>query len=119
MKVAEEKPLEHVDDKTLLMADVGRKAIQQVEAAVRELLGGTLPDDQAAEVAHRLATGTWTHDYPITPDAARELGLKVRTDIPESILELMALYPQPQRQQQSVEYLPVPRGFRGRHPHAT
>ncbi len=119
VKVAEEKPLEHVDDKTLLMADVGRKAIQQVEAAVRELLGGTLPDDQAAEVAHRLATGTWTHDYPITPDAARELGLKVRTDIPESILELMALYPQPQRQQQSVEYLPVPRGFRGRHPHAT
>ncbi len=114
VKVASEKPLDHVDDKTLLMADVGKKAIRQVEEAVQELLAGNLPEDKAAEVAHKLATGTWTHDYPITPEAAQALGLNVSTDIPEDVLELMSLYPQPTRQQPAVEYLPVPRGLNGK-----
>ena len=110
VKVAEEKPLAEVDDRTLILADMGRKAIDQVQQAARELLAGTLPGDRAAEVARLLSTGTWTHDYPITPRAAAELGLKVSTDMPESILELMSLYPQPVRHQAGgVEYLPVPR----------
>ncbi len=111
VKIAKEKPMEHVEDKTLLMADVGKKAINQVEEAVRELLTGTLEETRAATVAKQMATGTWTHDYPITPDAARELGLNVSTQIPEDVLELMSLYPQPQRQQSAVEYLPIPKGF--------
>ena len=110
VKVAEEKPLAEVDDRTLILADMGRKAIDQVQQAARELLAGTLPDERAAEVARLLSTGTWTHDYPITPQAAADLGLKVSTDMPESILELMSLYPQPVRHQAGgVEYLPVPR----------
>jgi hypothetical protein len=30
--------------------------------------------------------------------------------VPEEILQLLSLYPQPVRRQASVEYLPVPRG---------
>jgi hypothetical protein len=37
------------------------------------------------------------------------LGLSVRSNIPEDVLKLMSLYPQPTRTQQSVEYLPGPR----------
>ena len=56
-----------------------------------------------------MATGTWTHDYPIVADEATRLGLKVRTDIPPEVLQLMSLFPQPVRRQQTVEYLPFPR----------
>jgi ClpP class serine protease len=78
--------------------------------AAQRLLARRLPADQAEALAQKLATGTWTHDYPISAEEARELGLPVSTEIPDRVLELMALYPQPvHRQQGGVEYLPVPR----------
>lgn len=110
IKVIEEKPLAEIDDHTLILADVGRKAIAQIEAFVKRLLAEKMGESQAAAVAAKLATGTWTHDYPIAADEARALGLPVRTDMPKEILELMTLYPQPVRRQGGgVEYLPVPR----------
>jgi ClpP class serine protease len=110
LKVVEQKPIAEVDDQTLIMADVGRKAIEQLKVAARELLDRRLPAEQATALAEKLATGTWTHDYPISADEAKRLGLAVSTDIPDEVLELMALYPQPaQAQGGGVEYLPVPR----------
>lgn len=109
LQVVEKKPLAEIDDRTLILADMGKKAIQQVNDAASELLSGTLSAEQAASIARLLSTGTWTHDYPINPEQAREFGLNVSTDIPESILELMSLYPQPVRSMPSVEYLPEPR----------
>ena len=38
LKVLEQKPIEKIDDETLVMADVGRKAIAQVNQAARHLL---------------------------------------------------------------------------------
>jgi ClpP class serine protease len=92
------------------MADVGRKAIAQVKTTARELLGRSLPAEQAETLAEKLSTGTWTHDYPILPEEAKKLGLAVNTDMPKDVLQLMVLYPQPVRSQPGgVEYLPVPR----------
>jgi hypothetical protein len=65
------------------------------------------------ELARLLSTGTWTHDYPITYEAAKSLGLPVRSDIPNEFIDLMGLYPQPVRRQPAVEYLPVPRRAEG------
>src|SRR6202035_2986062 len=110
LTVVEKKPISEIDDKTLILADVGRKAIGQVKMAAQRLLARRLPADQAEALAQKLATGTWTHDYPTAPEEARELGLPVSTEIPDRVLELMALYPQPVHTQQGgVEYLPVPR----------
>jgi ClpP class serine protease len=111
IKVVEQKPIAEIDDQTLVMADVGRKAIAQVKQSARELLQRRMPPDQADALAEKLSTGTWTHDYPIWAGTARELGLPVNTNVPNEILELMTLYPQPVRAQSSggVEYLPVPR----------
>jgi ClpP class serine protease len=110
LKVVEQKPIAEIDDQTLIMADVGRKAIEQLKVAARELLDRRLPVDQATALAEKLSTGTWTHDYPISADQAKRLGLAVSTDIPEEVLELIALYPQPVHAQTGgVEYLPVPR----------
>jgi ClpP class serine protease len=110
IKVVEQKPIAEVDDQTLIMADIGRKAIQQVVEAATDLLRRHMDEKTAGEVAAKLATGTWTHDYPISAEAARSLGLPVNTDMPDDLLQLMKLYPQPVRRQSGgVEYLPMPR----------
>jgi ClpP class serine protease len=110
LKVIEQKPVAEIDDQTLVLADVGRKAIVQVKGAARELLAERLPSDQAEALAEKLSTGTWTHDYPISPAEAKSLGLPVSVEMPNQVLELMTLYPQPVRSQGGgVEYLPVPR----------
>ncbi len=110
IKVVEQKPIAEIDDETLVRADVGCKAMAQVKKAAQELLHRRLPAEQADALAEKLSTGTWTHDYPISADEARQLSLPVNTDIPREVLELMALYPQPMSSQPGgVEYLPVPR----------
>jgi ClpP class serine protease len=112
IKVVEQKPIAEIDDKTLVLADVGRKAISQVKQIADDLLRRRMPAEQATALAEKLATGTWTHDYPLFASIAKELGLPVSTDMPNEVLELMQLYPQPTRAQSGsggVEYLPVPR----------
>jgi ClpP class serine protease len=110
LKVVEQKPIAEIDDQTLVMADVGRKAITQVKEAARDLLQRRMPAEQAEALAEKLSTGTWTHDYPIWASTAKDLGLAVSTEMPNEVLELMTLYPQPVRAQGGgVEYLPIPR----------
>ena len=47
LKVVEEKPISEIDDKTLILADVGRKAIGQVKTAAGKLLDRHLPPEKA------------------------------------------------------------------------
>jgi len=106
LKVVKNKSIDKVDDQTLLLADQAEKAIKQLNMAVFELLHDKVGEEKAKEIAHILSTGKWTHDYPISADEAKELGLPVNTDFPEEILKLMNLFPQPLRKIPSVEYLP-------------
>ena len=108
LKAAHQKPIAEVDDKTLILADQAEKAIAQMRQEVTELLAEKYPGGKAEEIAKLMTTGTWTHDYPITCERARELGLPVNSDMPENMLRLMQLYPQPMRRQPSVEYVPLP-----------
>jgi ClpP class serine protease len=111
IKVVEEKPIAKIDDHTLIMADVGRKAITQVKQAASELLTRRLPEEQATALAEKLATGIWTHDYPIWASTAKSLGLSISTNMPDDVLQLLKLYPQPVRMQGGggMQYLPIPR----------
>jgi ClpP class serine protease len=111
IKVVEEKPIAKIDDHTLIMADVGRKAITQVKQAAGELLTRRMPEEQATALAEKLATGIWTHDYPIWASTAKSLGLSISTNMPDEVLQLLKLYPQPVRMQGGggVQYLPIPR----------
>jgi len=108
LKAAHQKPIAEVDDKTLILADQAEKAIAQMRYEVAELLAEKFPAEKGEEIAKLMTSGTWTHDYPITCDRARELGLPVNSNMPENILHLMQLYPQPMRRQPSVEYVPLP-----------
>ena len=109
LRAVSRKPVAEVDDQTLILADVAEKAVVQLRESARELLTRSQTAEKAKELAELLATGTWTHDFPITLDVARRLGLKVSSDMPAEILQLMSLFPQPLRRQPSVEYIPVPR----------
>jgi ClpP class serine protease len=111
LKVVARKPIAKIDDKTLIMADQAEKAMTQLQESIRELLADKFPLEKAEELARRLSEGTWTHDHPITFEAAKSFGLPVRSDIPPEFLDLMSLYPQPVRRQPTVEYLPQPRRF--------
>ncbi len=109
LAVLEQKPIDQIEDQTLILADVARKAIGQVHRTVRELLTTKgMPEEQAEEIARILSHGRWTHDYPITVEEARELGLPVEVGLPEEVYALMALYPQPAQHRPSVQYVPAP-----------
>lgn len=73
------------EDQTLLLADVGRKAIRQVTVTVQKLLEKHMDPARAKHVAELMPTGVWTHDHA-----------------------LMDLFPQPRGRQASVEYVPSP-----------
>jgi ClpP class serine protease len=99
------------DDQTLMMADMARKAIQQVHNTVFGLLQGNgMEEGQARALAERLSSGCWTHDYPISASEAREMGLPVSEDMPKEIYTLMDLYPQAGQRRPSVEFIPTPYG---------
>jgi ClpP class serine protease len=109
LKAVAKKPVAEVDDQTLILADQAEKAISQVRDSVRELPADKYQDGKAEGLARTLSEGTWTHDHPITFDAAKGFGLPVRSDIPREFLTLLSLYPQPVRRQPGVEYVPAPR----------
>jgi len=96
------------DDQTLLMADVGRKAIYQTEDFTRRMLERHMTPAQARDVAHLLATGVFTHDHPLQAPELIELGLPVKVGVPTEERELMQLYPQPRGRTPAVEYVPGP-----------
>jgi ClpP class serine protease len=112
VKLAENKPISDIDDKSWLLADVGRKAIEQIRGQAKSLLNGKYPPKKAEELTRILTEGRWTHDYPITYEEVVNLGLHVTKGIPAELYQLMSLYPQPVKHQPSVEYLPIPR-FKG------
>jgi ClpP class serine protease len=94
------------DDQTLILADVSRKALVQVEHFTRGLLERRMEPGRAREVARLLSTGTWTHDHPLQARELEVLGLPLRLGIPPEERELMRLYPQPRGREPSVEYVP-------------
>jgi ClpP class serine protease len=96
-------------DQTLLLADVGRKALRQVEAIVVALLEKHMEPGRARDVARLLATGVWTHDHPLMAPDLEQLGLPVKVGVPPEERLLMDLYPQPRGRESSVEYVPGPR----------
>jgi ClpP class serine protease len=117
LKVVEDKPIGEIEDQTLIMADLSRKAIQQVQRFVRTLLKDSVPQQkiQPENIEHiieALTTGRVTHDYPITVEEATEMGLPITVGLPRSIYDLMEFYPQPQGGRPSVQYIPMPYGDR-------
>ncbi len=109
LRVVETKPLANIEDHTLILADIARKAIEQVRSTVTELLiANGMDAERAAIIAEALSSGRWTHDYPISVREAQALGLPARAGLPEEIYRLMEMFPQATPRRPSVEYIPMP-----------
>lgn len=109
INVTKIKKTEKIDDETLILADVARKAMRQVHELVLDILTANGMDKRrAASIADALTSGKWTHDYPISVEEADKLGMQVTSDLPEEVTELMELYPQGAGRRPSVQYIPVP-----------
>ena len=102
---AVDRPGQHQDD-TLILADVARKALRQVDELATRLLTRHLPVEKAREVAIALSTGQWTHDHPLLAHELEPLGLPIRLGVPPEERALFGLYPQPRGRQSVVEYFP-------------
>lgn len=102
---------EHVhlrfNDHTLILADISKKAMDQVSSLVTTLLQPRMSAEKATEIAGILSSGRFTHDYPITVERARNIGIQVSTEVPELVYDLMDLYPQPGTGRPSVNYVPL------------
>ena len=108
VRVTTKKPVERLEDRTLILADVAEKALRHMKQVVRDLLGERLGQEQAESVAEELAGGHYTHDDPITVTEALRLGLPVATGLPPEAYALMELFPQEGRRRPSVQYIPLP-----------
>ncbi len=109
VKVVEIKGPQRVSDEMLILADIAQKARIQVASFVAQVLSKHMPEKQSQQVAVVLSEGRWTHDFPITVQTARSLGLKVSTDMPRAVYDLMDLYPQGGGIRPSVWYVPIRR----------
>jgi len=77
-----------------------------VETVTRQLLERHFEPARAADLAHLLASGVWTHDHPLMAEELEQLGLPVTVGVPLEERTLMELYPQPRGRESSVEYAP-------------
>jgi len=110
VKLLDVKKPAQISDEMLILADMAQKSRLQVASFVVQVLLKHLPEKKAVEVATILSEGRWTHDFPITVQAARQIGLQVSTDMPRKVYDLMELYPQGGGGRPSVLYVPARRG---------
>lgn len=113
LKAVEKKNVNELDDQTLILADVAEKAMHQVYDLVVEVLSDKIKEniltkEKVEEIAKELTSGKWTHDYPLTCERIKNLGLNVSFDMPEDVYTLMNLYPQAGVGRPSVQFVPLP-----------
>jgi len=100
----------NIKEEMLILADVAEKALHQMRETIVKILTMKGHDEEKAQrIADLLTSGYWTHDYPLTVEVIKAMGLNVSTDVPKEVYDLMELYYQPAGQP-SVQYIPVPYG---------
>jgi|SRR5579863_66236 len=108
LTVAKLKEHKDIEDQTLILVDIAQKAQNQMRNFVKKILVGKSTEKSAKDLADILTGGKWTHDYPISFEEAKELGLPVTGGLPSEIYMLMELSPQARQQRPSVQYIPIP-----------
>jgi ClpP class serine protease len=114
LTVLERKDINEIDDRTVILADVATKAINQVRNCLKRILADKYDEKERDELANLLSCGTWTHDHPITCEEAQAMGLPICCNVPEEVYHLMNLFPQPTKRVSAVQYIPEP--YRSKRP---
>ncbi|WP_411289474.1 SDH family Clp fold serine proteinase [Methanothrix sp.] len=112
LKVLEKKKIDEIDDKTLILAEEARKAVEQMKALLRRIVCSGCDEETVNRIIEEMVSGKYTHDHPfLAEDVKALLGDRVRTDVPQEVYELMALYRMDiSRRRPGVEYVPMSKG---------
>lgn len=112
LKVVEKKKIDEIDDKTLILAEEARKAVEQMKALLRRIVCSGCDEETVNRIIEEMVSGKYTHDHPfLAEDVKALLGDRVRTDVPQEVYELMALYRMDiSRRRPGVEYVPMSKG---------
>jgi ClpP class serine protease len=110
VKILGYKKPAQISDEMLILTDMAQKARAQVASFVVQVLLKHMVEKQAIQLATILSEGRWTHDFPLPVQAWQQFGLKVSTNMPRKVYELMDLYPQGGGGRPSVIYIPMRRG---------
>ncbi|MFM9863237.1 MAG: SDH family Clp fold serine proteinase [Micropepsaceae bacterium] len=106
VQLSKVKPFESISDEYLILAEEARKIIQEGRATARELLQGSYTADGSTAIADELISGKWTHGFPITAQAAYNMGLNVATGMPELFYDLVRCFRHADGEEPSVLFLP-------------
>jgi len=108
LKVVEQKKIDEIDDRTLILAEESKKAIEQIKNTVRKLVGDLGSPEDTEKIVDELVSGKYTHDFPITAEEACELfGDCVNRELPMEVYTLMGLYKmETKARRPSVEFVP-------------
>jgi ClpP class serine protease len=71
LKVVERKPIERIDDQTLIQADMAGKATAQVQDAAKDLLRRNLPEDRPTFLQRSFRPGRGRTIFRFSPRALR------------------------------------------------
>jgi ClpP class serine protease len=109
LAVVSKKKIDEIDDKTLIYAEEGRKALDQMRNLLRRILVGKSDQEKLDTIIEEFVSGKYTHDHPFMAEEARTLlGECVQTDVPEEVYALMELYRmEAGRSRPGVEYVPL------------
>lgn len=112
LKVVEKKKIDEIDDKTLILAEEARKAVEQMKALLRRIVCSGCDEETVNRIIEEMVSGKYTHDHPfLAEDVKALLGDRVRTDVPQEVYDLMALYRMDiSRRRPGVEYVPMSKG---------
>lgn len=81
-----------VSDDTMMLAELGEQATRQIANTILELLKGRVPPKKAKKIAEFLTKGDKTHDYPISHEEAKKLGLHIKTGVMREVYRLLDTY---------------------------
>ncbi|MFQ5910263.1 MAG: hypothetical protein ACE5IJ_06020 [Thermoplasmata archaeon] len=87
VSILERKPIQAVEDKTIVLADIAKLSIVEVQEFIRWLLKRRMKAKEAKSLAEYLTGGYISHDEPISYDAIKGYGLPVKLGVPEIVYE--------------------------------
>ena len=112
---ARAKKPEDVDDQTLILADMARKALAQVRRTVQDPDASGMDRGAGGGAGRDAGDGHGDARLPDQFEEAKALGLPVSTEMPEEVYELMSLFRSRRAGGRRVKYVPMP--YRGARPH--
>ncbi len=109
LKILEKKDINKISDRTLMLADEAKKALDQTDNLMKRLLADRYAPEVVGRIVDELSSGKYPHDHPLMAEEMKDLlGECVVTTVPREVYDIMSLYRmEVLRRRPGVEYVPV------------